>query len=83
MRNRQEWFNEKMAADIIARIYAILGLSCTCMNNKTTHKTMDINKKELYLSPEVKTFEVKTEGVICVSLTDPDDYTPAPDPFGF
>jgi len=30
MRNRQEWFNEKMAADIIARIDAILGLSCTC-----------------------------------------------------
>ena len=28
---------------------------------------MDINKKKLYLSPEVKTFEVKTEGVICVS----------------
>ena len=24
MRNRQEWFNEKMAADIIARIDAIL-----------------------------------------------------------
>jgi hypothetical protein len=79
MRNRQEWFNEKMAAvspeivsevqlsaDIIARIDAILGLSCTCMNNNsTTHKTMDINKKELYLSPEVKTFEVKTEGAIC------------------
>ena len=28
---------------------------------------MELNKKELYLSPEVKTFEVKTEGVICVS----------------
>ena len=83
MRNRQEWFNEKMAADIIARIYAILGLSCTCMNNKTTHKTMDINKKELYLSPEVKTFEVKTEGVICVSLTDPTDYQLEDDPFAF
>ena len=24
MRNRQEWFNEKMAADIIARLDAIL-----------------------------------------------------------
>ena len=24
MRNRQEWFNEKMAADILARIDAIL-----------------------------------------------------------
>lgn len=33
MRNRQEWFNEKMSADIIARIDAILGLSCNCMNN--------------------------------------------------
>ena len=30
MRNKQEWFNEKMAADIIARIDAILGLSCAC-----------------------------------------------------
>ena len=29
---------------------------------------MDINKKELYLSPEVKTFEVKIEGVVCQSL---------------
>ena len=28
---------------------------------------MEINKKELYLSPEVKTFEVKQEGVICAS----------------
>ena len=50
MRNRQEWFNEKMAvvspeivsevqlsADIIARIYAILGLSRTCMNNNSNN----------------------------------------------
>ena len=44
---------------------------------------MDINKKELYLSPEVKTFEVKTEGVICVSLTDPNDYNNGGDPFAF
>ena len=44
---------------------------------------MEIKKKEFYLSPEVHIFEVKTEGVICVSLTDPDDYIPAPDPFGF
>ena len=29
---------------------------------------MELNKKELYLSPEVKTFEMKTEGVICQSL---------------
>ena len=49
---------------------------------------MDINKKELYLSPEVKTFEVKIEGVICQSLPegtlpDPNDYTPGGDPFAF
>ena len=37
MRNRQEWFNEKIAADIIARIDAILGLSCTCMNNNSNN----------------------------------------------
>ena len=29
---------------------------------------MEIKKKELYLSPEVKTFEVKIEGVICQSI---------------
>ena len=29
---------------------------------------MDINKKELYLSPEVKTVEVKIVGVVCQSL---------------
>ena len=28
---------------------------------------MEINKKEMYISPEAKTFEVKTEGVICAS----------------
>ena len=28
---------------------------------------MKPNKKEMYLSPEVTAFEVKTEGVICVS----------------
>ena len=28
---------------------------------------MEIKKKELYLSPEVDIFEVKTEGVICGS----------------
>ena len=28
---------------------------------------MKPNKKEMYLSPEVDIFEVKTEGVICVS----------------
>lgn len=30
---------------------------------------MEIKKKELYLSPEVHIFEVKSEGVICVSFT--------------
>ena len=29
---------------------------------------MYINKKELYLSPEVKTVEVKIVGVVCQSL---------------
>ena len=29
---------------------------------------MDINKKELYLSPEVKTVEVKIVGVVCQSI---------------
>lgn len=28
---------------------------------------MELNKKELYLTPEAEVFEVKTEGVICVS----------------
>ena len=49
---------------------------------------MDINKKELYLSPEVKTVEVKIVGVVCQSLPegalqDPNDYTPGGDPFAF
>ena len=28
---------------------------------------MELNKKEMYISPEAKTFEVKIEGVICAS----------------
>ena len=51
---------------------------------------MDINKKEMYFSPEAEVFEVKTEGVICQSLVedvdvlqDPNDYTPGGDPFAF
>ena len=45
---------------------------------------MDMKQeKQYYISPEVDIFEVKTEGVICGSLTDPDDYNNAPDPFGF
>ena len=36
---------------------------------------MELNKKEMYISPEAKTFEVKTEGVICQSLgAEVDDY---------
>ena len=44
---------------------------------------MEIKKKELYLSPEVHIFEVKSEGVICASLTDPTDYQLEDDPFAF
>ena len=49
---------------------------------------MELNKKELYLSPEVKTFEVKTVGVVCQSLPegalpDPNDYIDGGDPFAF
>ena len=49
---------------------------------------MEIKKKELYLSPEVHIFEVKTEGVICQSLVedvlqDPNDYIDGGDPFAF
>jgi len=49
---------------------------------------MERNKKEMYFSPEVKTVEVKIVGVVCQSLPegallDPNDYTPAPDPFAF
>ncbi len=29
---------------------------------------MELNKKELYLSPEIKTVEVKIVGVVCQSL---------------
>ncbi len=49
---------------------------------------MDINNKELYLSPEVKTVEVKIVGVVCQSLPegalpDPNDYIDGGDPFAF
>ena len=44
---------------------------------------MEIKKKEKYLSPEAEVFEVKSEGVICGSLTDPNDYILAEDPFLF
>ena len=29
---------------------------------------MELNKKEMYCSPEAKTYEVKTEGLICASV---------------
>ena len=29
---------------------------------------MELNKKEMYLSPDAKTVEVKIEGVICESV---------------
>ena len=39
---------------------------------------MELNKKEMYISPETKTFEVKLEGVIAAS-GDPQPYN---NPFG-
>lgn len=39
------------------------------------------NNKELYEAPSIQMFEVKTEGVICQSLTNPTDYTGGGDPF--
>ena len=44
---------------------------------------MELKKKEKYLSPEAEVFEVKSEGVICGSLTDPNDYNNGGDPFAF
>ena len=50
---------------------------------------MEIKKnKELYDAPSTIVFEVKTEGVICISglngqLDDPDDYLLDDDPFAF
>ena len=41
------------------------------------------NNKELYEAPSTRVFEVKQEGVICGSLTDPDDYNNGGDPFAF
>ena len=42
-----------------------------------------MKQKKMYFSPEVDIFEVKTEGVLCGSLTDPDDYDNGGDPFAF
>lgn len=44
---------------------------------------METNKKEQYYSPEVLILEVKSEGIICGSLTDPADYPSGIDPFNF
>ena len=45
---------------------------------------MEIKKnKDLYEAPSTRVFEVKIEGVICGSLTDPDDYNNGGDPFAF
>ena len=49
---------------------------------------MERNKKEMYLSPEVKTVEVKIVGVVCQrlpegALPDPNDYIEGGDPFAF
>lgn len=40
-------------------------------------------EKQYYICPEVDIFEVKTEGVICGSLKDPDDYSTGGDPLEF
>ena len=46
---------------------------------------MELNKKELYLTPKAEVFEVKQEGVICDSgrLNSPDNYNNGGDPFAF
>ena len=45
---------------------------------------MSIKKnKEPYEAPSIRVFEVKIEGVICQSLTDPTDYNNGGDPFTF
>ncbi len=42
---------------------------------------MDTKPKELYETPEILVFEVKTEGVICQSMDPLDPFTPGGDPF--
>ena len=42
-----------------------------------------VNNKELYETPSTMALEVRQEGVICGSLTDPDDYNNGGDPFAF
>ncbi|MBP5228884.1 MAG: hypothetical protein J6Z32_01890 [Bacteroidales bacterium] len=41
------------------------------------------NKKELYKVPTIMIVEMKTEGIICQSLTNPTDYPGGVDPFNF
>ena len=58
-----------MASDTLGgRCNGFLNQAQSLTKNQTTHKTMNLNKKELYLSPEVKTVEVKIVGVVCQSL---------------
>ena len=44
---------------------------------------MNKEDKFFYEAPVTTAFEVKTEGVICASLTDPTDYQLEDDPFAF
>ena len=46
------------------------------MNN-----SMKTKLQELYEAPRILILDVKTEGVICQSLTDPADYIEGTDPF--
>ena len=40
-------------------------------------------EKQCYICPEVAILEVRTGGIICGSLTDPDDYDNGGDPLKF
>lgn len=42
---------------------------------------METKFQELYEAPRMRVLYVKTEGVICQSLTDPADYIEGTDPF--
>lgn len=42
---------------------------------------METKFQELYEVPRMRVLYVKTEGVICQSLTDPADYIEGTDPF--
>ncbi len=51
--------------------------------NLSTNIPMETKPKELYEAPSTMVFEVRQEGVICGSLTDPDNYNDGGDPFAF